>query len=91
MTDAQIAAQLDAMQGAEDTRAWEALNAEDPKAQEALELLNKVVKLFEEAEKCLSRAADLVDNTPEGCRVLSLKEDTDELEIAVRMQAERMQ
>lgn len=86
MTDAQ----LDAIKEAEDARIWEELNAEDPKAQQAVDLLNKAVKALEEAEKHLQEAAGLVEHTPETDRIASLNMSAEDLEIDVRMQVERM-
>ena len=90
LTDAQVAAKLDAMQGAEDRRVWEALNKEDPNAQAAAELLKKAIKSLEEAESYLRESADKVDATPESLRIDSLERGVEDMEIAIRMQTERM-
>lgn len=83
-------AEVDALKEAEDARIWEELNAEDPKAQKAVELLTKAVQLLEQVEHLVEQAAEAVEYTPESDRVASLNIDTEELEIAVRMQIERM-
>lgn len=86
MTDAQLAA----IKEAADARAWEELNEEDPHAKAAVDLLTKVVQLLEQVESLVHDAAEAVEDTPETDRVASLNIDAEELEIAVRMQIERM-
>jgi hypothetical protein len=86
MTDAQ----LDAIKEAEDARIWEALNAEDPKAKQAVDLLNKAVTALWDAEVYLQEAAGLVEHTPETDRIASLNMDVEKLEVDVRMQIRRM-
>ena len=86
MTDAQ----LDAIKEAEDARIWEELNAEDPKAKQAVDLLNKAVTALWDAEVYLQEAAKLVEHTPETDRIASLNMDVENLEVDVRMQIRRM-
>ena len=87
MTDAQ----LDALKQELDSRVWEALNAEDPKAQKALDLLNKAAKALDGVVDMLIEAAAQVDNTPHGCRITSLKDGVEEMGIAVQAQATLME
>ena len=83
-------AELDAIKEAADMRAWEDLNTEDPKAQKAVRLLCDAAQMLERVEALISQAAEAIDGTPETFRVESLNNDAEELEIAVRMQIERM-
>ena len=87
MTDAT----LDAIKEAEDARIWEELNKEDPKAQKAVRLLCDAVQMLERIEALIAQAAEAVEDTPETDRIASLNIDAEELEIAVRMQIERME
>ncbi len=84
-------AQLDALKQELDSRVWEALNAEDPKAQKALDLLNKAAKALDGVVDMLIEAAAQVDNTPHGCRITSLKDGVEEMGIAVQAQATLME
>ena len=86
MTDAQ----LDAIKEAEDARIWEELNKTDPKVESAVGHLRRAVAAFKEAERHLREAAELVEHTPETDRIASLNMDTEDLEVDIRMQIERM-
>ena len=83
-------AQLSAIKEAEDAKAWEDLNKEDPHAKAAVELLTMAAQLIEKVECLVRDAAEEVEDTPETDRVASLNIDAEELEVAVRMQIERM-
>ena len=84
-------AQLDAIKQSMDARAWEELNRDDPKAQKALDLLNKAAKALDSVVDMLIEAAAQVDNTPHGCRITSLKDGVEEMGIAVQAQATLME
>lgn len=81
---------VDAIKEAADARVWEELNAEDQKAQKAVDLLTKAVALLEQVEQLVNDAAEAVEYTPESDRVASLNIDAEELEIAMRLQIGRM-
>ena len=86
MTDAR----LDAIKEAEDARAWEELNKEDPHAKAAVDLLTRAVQLLEQVESLVQEAAEAVEDTPETDRIASLNMTAEDLEVDIRMQIGRM-
>lgn len=84
-------AEVDEIVEAEDAKAWEDLNAEDPHTQKAVELLKQATDMLEQVENLVTDAADAVGGTFETHRVASLNIDTGALLIALRMQIERME
>ena len=83
-------AEVDELRATEDSRAWEAMNEEDPREKIAVVLLNNAIKLLEQVEDYLQKAAYELEETPEQDRLESLKTDAADLEIGVRTQRERM-
>lgn len=86
MTDAR----LDAIKEAEDARAWEELNEEDPHAKTAVDLLTRAVQLLEQVESLVQEAAEAVKGTPATDRIASLNLTAEDLEVDIRMQIGRM-
>ena len=86
MTDAR----LDAIKEAEDARAWEELNKEDPHAKAAVDLLTRAVQLLEQVESLVQDAAAEVEDSPETDRIASLNMTAEDLEVDIRMQIGRM-
>lgn len=74
---------------AEDARAWEELNKEDPHAKAAVDLLTKAAHALQQAEDFLQQAAAEVEDNPETYRIASLEQSVEDLEIDVREQARR--
>lgn len=77
-------AELDAAIGVEDVIAWHMLNKEDPKTKRAAELLNGAIKNACEAWKALAKAADVVADTTEADKIVSLQMIAEDLECEIR-------
>lgn len=75
---------------AEDARAWEELNKDDPKCETAIAFLRQAVQALEEAESYLQSAAEAVEHTPETDRIASLNMTAENLEVDIRMQIGRL-
>lgn len=75
---------------AEDARAWEELNKDDPNAETAIAFLRQAVLALGEAESYLQSAADAVEDTPETDRIASLNKTAVDLEVDIRMQIVRL-
>jgi hypothetical protein len=80
---------VDAIKEAEDAKAWEELNKEDPHAKAAVDLLTKAAHALQQAEDFLQQAATEVEDSPETYRIASLEQSVEDLEIDVRKQAGR--
>jgi hypothetical protein len=80
---------VDAIKEAEDAKAWEELNKEDPHAKAAVDLLTKAAHALQQAEDFLQQAAAEVEDSPETYRIASLEQSVEDLEIDVRKQAGR--
>lgn len=75
---------------AEDARAWEELNKDEPKREKAIEFLRKAVQALEEAESFLQSAAEAVEDIPETDRIASLYMTAEDFEVDIRMQIGRL-
>ena len=84
-------AELDAVKQTEDAKAWEELNKEYPRAKSAVAYLKLAVNGLASAFSCLTAAAELVDNTPEYDRIMSLSDDVEKLETEINKQKGRME
>ena len=82
-------AEVDMIKEAEDARAWEELNEEDPHVQAAVDLLTKAAHALQQAEDFLQQAAAEVEDSPETYRIASLEESVGNLEADVMAQIRR--
>lgn len=82
-------AEIDTIKEAEDARAWEELNEEDPRIQAAVDLLTKAAQALQDAEDFLYQAAAEVEDSPETYRIASLEESVGNLEADVMAQIRR--
>ncbi len=75
---------------AEDARAWEELNKDDPHAETAIAFLRQAALALGEAESYLQSAAEAVEDNPETDRIASLMQAVEDLTINVRSQIRRL-
>lgn len=75
---------------AEDARAWEEQNREDPKCETAIAFLRQAVLELGEAESYLQSAAEAVEDNPETDRIVSLMQAVEDLTVNVRSQIRRL-
>ena len=85
-------AQLDAEKDRIDSAAWRELNPENPtdNDRKSVKTLLSAVVEIESAETKLTTAADLVSETPEFDRIMSLCNSLEGLETEIRKQIRRM-